>query len=86
CTRPSIQALAIVDERLAALLMEHFANDSLFKRTMYINGFGDGPGAPSRPLQPMMSGFLKNDACPEITVKTLLAGQTIQGNSLWDLG
>jgi hypothetical protein len=85
-TRPSIQALAIVDERLAALLLEHFANDSLFKRTMYINGFGDGHGAPSRPLQPMMSGFLKNDACPEITVKTLLAGQTFQGNSLWDLG
>lgn len=85
-TRPSIQVQAVVDERLAALLMEHFANDPLFKRTMFINGFGDGPGAPNRPLQPMMSGFLKNDACPEITVKTLLAGQTYQGNSLWDLG
>ena len=45
-TRPSIQAQAMVDERLATLLMEHFANDPLFKRTMFINGFGDGPGAP----------------------------------------
>ena len=85
-TRPSIQVQAIVDERLAALLMEHFANDPLFKRTMYINGFGDGPGAPGRSLQPLMSSFLKNDACPEISVKTLLAGQSYQGNSLWDLG
>jgi hypothetical protein len=85
-TRPSIQAQAVVDEQLAALVLEHFANDPLFKRTMYINGFGEGPGAPSRSLQPLMSGFLKNDACPEITVKTLLAGQTYQGSSLWDLG
>jgi hypothetical protein len=85
-TRPSIQAQAMVDERLATLLMEHFANDPLFKRTMFINGFGDGPGAPSRPLQPIMASFLRNDACPEICVKTLLAGQTYLGNSLWDIG
>lgn len=84
-TRPSIQVQAVVDEQLAAILLAHFANDPLFKRTMYINGFGEGPSAPSRPLQPIMSGFLKNDACPEITIKTLLAGQTYQGNSLWDL-
>ena len=33
-----------------------------------------------------MASFLRNDACPEICVKTLLAGQTYLGNSLWDIG
>ncbi len=29
--------------------------------------------------------MLKNDACPEITVKTILAGQLFQAQSVWEM-
>ncbi|NOT70515.1 MAG: hypothetical protein HOP09_04275 [Hyphomicrobium sp.] len=29
--------------------------------------------------------FLKNDACPEIAVKTILAGQLHQGANVWEM-
>jgi hypothetical protein len=29
--------------------------------------------------------MLKSDGCPEVTIKTILAGQTYQANGIWDM-
>lgn len=83
--RPVIEVKAVIDPADHAALLENFANETLFKRTAYANGFADGGLQPSPPLGRMLMNFLKNDACPEITVKTLLAGQKFEGQGLWDL-
>ena len=36
-------------------------------------------------LSPALATFLKNDACPEITVKTMLTGQLHQGSNIWEM-
>lgn len=83
-TRPVIQVIAEIDPKTAAILNEHFPNDSLFKRTLYSGGPPPGVPMPSGSLGPFLANFVKNDACPEVTVKSLIAGQTYQGNSLWE--
>ena len=83
--RPVIEVVAMIDEVDQAALLEHFGNETLFKRTAYANGFSDGGLQPTPALSRTLSTFLKNDACPEITVKTLLAGQKYEGQGLWDL-
>jgi len=83
--RPIIEVQAQIDPKAKAFLLEHFAGDTLFKRAAYANGFADGGLAASPPLSRMLSNFVKNDACPEITVKTLTAGQKYEGASLWDI-
>ncbi len=83
--RPCIQVLAVVDPALKAKAEELFATENLFKRTAYANGFPAGTPQPSGPLAPHVAMFLKNDACPEITVKTILAGQLFQANSVWEM-
>jgi hypothetical protein len=40
---------------------------------------------PSGPLAPHVAMLLKSDACPEITVKTILQGQLHQANSVWEM-
>jgi hypothetical protein len=69
----------------AAFLLEHFSSEGLFKRTAYASGFSDGGLPASPPLVRMLNHFVKNDACPEVTVKTLLSGQKYEGNGLWDI-
>lgn len=83
--RPIADVRAHVDARAAAFLLEHFSNETLFKRTAYANGFTDGGLQASPPLARMLANFIKNDACPEITVKTLLAGQKYEGAGMWDI-
>ena len=83
--RPLIEVRAEIGIREQAVLLEHFSNEGLFKRTAYANGFSDGGLQASPPLSRMLNHFVKNDACPEITVKTLLAGQKFEASGLWDL-
>lgn len=83
--RPIIQVKAVVDDDQAAKLNELFGAEVLFKRAVYAQGFPAGTPVPSPGMAPALGAFLKNDACPEITVKTLLAGQKLQTNSLWDI-
>ena len=83
--RPFIEVKAELDGRAKAFLLEHFASETLFRRTAYTNGFADGGLQPSPPLARMLSNFVRNDACPEITVKTLTAGQKYEGAGLWDI-
>ena len=83
--RPVIEVVAAIDPVDQAALLEHFGHETLFKRTAYANGFADGGLQPTPALSRTLSTFLKNDACPEITVKTLLAGQKYEGQGLWDL-
>jgi hypothetical protein len=83
--KPAVQAQAILPPEEQALLAEHFANDVLFRRSAYMGGLPAGVPAPSAALGSMLMAFVKNDACPEITVKSLLAGQTYQGNTMWDI-
>lgn len=83
--RPCIQVQAAIPQRMQALLLEHFSNENLFKRSSYANGFPAGAPIPSPSIAPHLLTMLKNDACPEITVKSILAGQTHQGQSIWEM-
>jgi hypothetical protein len=83
--RPMIEVKAEIGVSERAFLLEHFSNETLFKRTAYANGFTDGGLQASPPLARMLNHFVKNDACPEVTVKTLTAGQKFEGSGLWDL-
>ena len=83
--RPIIEVKAQIAAADQAFLLEHFHSEGLFKRTAYVSGFSDGGLQASPPLVRMLSHFVKNDACPEITVKTLLAGQKYEGSGIWDI-
>jgi hypothetical protein len=83
--RPVIQIEAAVDPAMVALLSEHFINENLFKRSSYASGFPQGVPLPPPSVVPHLGNMLKSDACPEITVKTILAGQNYQANGIWDL-
>lgn len=83
--RPCIQVLAIIDPTLKALLEEHFMNENLFKRSSYATGFPAGVPTPTPSLAPHLNNFIKSDACPEITVRTILAGQLYQAQNVWEM-
>ncbi len=83
--RPLIQVQASIDPVMHARLTEHFLNENLFKRSAYATGFPTGVPTPSASLQPHLNNFIKSDACPEIAVKTILAGQVYQGLSVWEM-
>lgn len=76
---------AIVDPKVRAILDEHFLAEPLFKRAAYLAAWPVGALPIPAPLAPALSALLKNDACPEITVKTLLAGQLHQGANVWEM-
>jgi hypothetical protein len=83
--RPCIQVQADVPAMMVTKLSEHFLTENLFKRSSYSQGFPAGVPTPAPALAPHLSNFLKNDACPEITVKTLLAGQMHQCQGVWEM-
>jgi hypothetical protein len=83
--RPCIQVLAIVDPALKTKLEDLFASENLFKRSAYSNGFPASMPQPTGPLAPHVATLLKSDACPEITVKTILQGQLLQASSVWEM-
>jgi hypothetical protein len=83
--RPFIEVKGHVSPEAAKFLTETFPTEPLFKRQAYANGFDDGGLAASPSLSRMLSGFVKNDACPEITVKTLIQGQKFEGTGVWDI-
>lgn len=84
-TRPCCFVQAFVEADIRAVLDEYFLTDQLFKRAAYANNWPTGAIEVPATLSPAMSTFLKNDACPEITVKTLLAGQLHQGANVWEM-
>lgn len=77
--RPTCFVQAIVDPAVQGALEVHFATETLFRRAAYSQSWPEGTIKIPAPLAPSLAAFLKNDACPEITVKTLLAGQSYQG-------
>jgi hypothetical protein len=83
--RPCIQILAVVDPALKTKLEESFGTENLFKRSAYSMGFPAGTPLPSPTLAPHVAALIKNDACPEITVKTILAAQLFQATSVWEM-
>lgn len=83
--RPVIQVQAIFEPALSARLNELFGTEILFKRAVYAQGFPEGSPVPTPGMAPALGAFLKNDACPEVTVKSILAGQKLQTNSMWDI-
>ena len=83
--RPCCWVQADVAPELRAVLDEHFLNESLFKRAAYAQFWPAGALAVPAALAPSLNNFLKNDACPEITVKTLLQGQLHQGATVWEM-
>lgn len=84
-TKPLCEARAFIPASEAAILVEHFGNEPLFKRTAYANGFGDSGYSPSPALARMLANFVRNDACPEVLVKTLINGQRFEANTFWDI-
>lgn len=82
--RPTCYVEAVVAPTVRAVMEEHFVNETLFKRASYSTAWPAGAVAIPAALAPHIAAFLKNDACPEVTVKSMLAGQTYQGASIWD--
>ncbi|MEQ1577139.1 MAG: hypothetical protein ABL894_05755 [Hyphomicrobium sp.] len=83
--RPCIQVQADIPSLMVSKLSEHFITENLFKRSSYSQGWPAGVPSPSPALAPHLSNFMKNDACPEITVKTLIAGQMHQCQGVWEM-
>ncbi len=83
--RPCCWVQASVDPELRAVLDEHFLSESLFKRAAYAQFWPEGALRMPAALAPALNNFLKNDACPEITVKSLLQGQLHQGANAWEM-
>ncbi len=83
--RPVIQVQASVSPDMEKMLQEHFKEVNLFKRSAYSNGFPSNVPEVSASLQPHLAALMRSDACPEIAVKTLLAGQLFQPSSIWEL-
>lgn len=83
--RPCCHVQLEVDPILRASLDEHFLAEPLFKRSAYSQNWPTGAIQIPAALAPAMSAFLKNDACPEITVKTMLTGQMHQGANIWEM-
>ncbi|MFZ4783680.1 MAG: hypothetical protein ACOYLC_15310 [Armatimonadaceae bacterium] len=84
-TKPACEARAIIPASESVVLLEHFGNEPLFKRTAYAGGFTDGGYKPTPALSKMLANFVKNDACPEVLVKTLINGQRFEANTFWDI-
>lgn len=76
---------AIVSPEVRAILDEHFLAEALFKRSSYSGSWPSGALPIPGPLFAPVAALLKNDACPEITVKTLLGGQLHQGANVWEM-
>ncbi len=76
---------AIVDPATQAALEEHCLNETVFKRSAYSAAWPKGALAIPAAISPSVSALLKNDACPEISVKSLLAGQMHQGANIWEM-
>jgi hypothetical protein len=83
--RPCIQVQAEISPEMVAKLNEHFASENLFRRASYAQGFPEGVPMPAPSIAPHLAAFIKNDACPEITIKTFLAGQMQQCSSVWEV-
>lgn len=83
--RPCCYVQLSVEPGLRAALDEHFLNEPLFKRAAYSTSWPAGALAIPAALAPHVQSFLKNDACPEITIKTMLAGQMFQGANTWEM-
>ncbi len=83
--RPCCWVQVDVAPELRTVLDEHFLNESLFKRAAYAQFWPEGALAVPAAVAPSLNNFLKNDACPEITVKTLLQGQLHQGANAWEM-
>lgn len=83
--RPVVQIQAEIASDMREVLSAHFISENLFKRSSYASGLPAGVPVPSPSLSPHLNAMLKSDQCPEITVKTILAGQNYQANGIWDL-
>jgi hypothetical protein len=83
--RPVCFVQAIIEPAIQSVLEAQFATETLFRRAAYSQSWPQGTIEIPAPLAPSLSALLKNDACPEITVKTLLAGQSYQGANTWEM-
>ena len=83
--RPCVQVQAIIDDEVRKILEENFREVILFKRTMYATGMPDGTPMPEPALTPQLNNFIRNDACPEISVKSILSGQLHQAKDPWEV-
>lgn len=83
--RPCCSVQVVVAPETRAVLDEHFLAEALFKRAAYAGIWPEGAIAIPGALAPHVATLLKNDACPEITVKTMLGGQLHQGANVWEM-
>jgi hypothetical protein len=84
--RPCCFVQAVVDPALqGGVLEKYFLAEALFRRAAYSQSWPEGAAKIPASLAPALSSLLKNDACPEITVKTMLSGQMLQGATVWEM-
>lgn len=81
--RPCVQVQALVDDEVRKVLDQDFLDVVLFKRTLFANGIPAHVPQPEPMLYPQLANFIKDDACPELTVKSILSGQLYQAKDPW---
>ncbi len=83
--RPCCFVQALIGPDVQAVLEKHFLTETLFRRSSYAMTWPEGTAKIPAALAPAVSALLKNDACPEISVKTILAGQMHQASNVWEM-
>ncbi len=83
--RPCVQVQAVVDDEVREILEKNFSGVILFKRAMYAAGIPEGTPKPEAALMPLVNNFIKNEACPELSVKSILSGQLYQAKDPWEV-
>jgi hypothetical protein len=83
--RPCCFVQAVVNPAIQSVLEQHFLGEALFRRVSYSSNWPEAAVKVPPSLGPALSALLKNDACPEISVKTILAGQMHQAANVWEM-
>lgn len=83
--RPTCFVQALLEPGIQGLLETYFPTETLFRRAAYSLNWPEGTIAIPPSLAPSLNSFLKNDACPEVNVKTLVTGQMYQAANVWEM-
>jgi len=84
--KPSVNAIARLPLNMRGLMLDSFGHESLFKKAIMI---GTRPGRAGDDLNNafevrVLDAFFKREESLEITVSSIMIGQTYVGDSIWD--
>jgi len=84
--KPSVNAIARLPLNMSGLMLDQFGHETLFKKAIMIGGRPARAGDDTNNAfeTRVLDAFFKRDESLEITVSSLMIGQTYVGDSIWD--